>query len=145
MSWRRGKAYAQDLRERVLAAVDDGLAVAKIAALFKVSVSYIYKVRLRRRRTGETTARPQRCHLDRALAAYHDGIRAEIAGRPDVTLDELRAWLLATHGVSASLGGMWNTLNRLGLTLKKRRATLRSRSVQTSPPPATPGASGSRV
>ena len=124
MSWRRGKAYAQDLRERVLAAVDDGLAVAKIAALFKV--------------------RPQRCHLDRALAAYHDGIRAEIAGRPDVTLDELRAWLLATHGVSASLGGMWNTLNRLGLTLKKRRATLRSRSVPTSPPPATPGASGSR-
>jgi hypothetical protein len=25
-----------------------------------------------------------------------------------VTLAELRAWLLAAHGVSASLGGMWN-------------------------------------
>ncbi len=145
MSWRRGKAYAQDLRERVLAAVDDGMAVATTAALFKVSVSYVYKVRLRRLRTGETTARPQCCHLGRALAAHHDAIRAEVTARPDVTLDELRAWLLKTRGVSASQGGMWNTLDRLGLTLKKRPTTLRSRNALTSPPPATPGASGSRA
>jgi transposase len=143
MSWHRGKAYAQDLRERVLAAVDDGLAVTRIAALFKVSISYVSKVRLRRLRTGETTARPQRCHLGRALAAYHDAILAEVKARPDVTLDELRAWLLETHEVSASQGGMWNTLDRLGLTLKKRRATLRSRSAPTLPRRAMPGASSS--
>ena len=44
-----------------------------------------------------------------------------MALRPDVTLDELRAWLLATHGVTASLGLMHKTLARLGLTLKKSR------------------------
>ena len=142
MSWHRGKPYSQDLRQRVLAAVDGGMPVYAAASLFQVSVSYIYKVRLR---TGEVTARPQRCQLTRALAGYHDAIRAEVAARPDATLDELRAWLLATHGVSASLGGMWNTLDRLGLTLKKRPATLRSRSAPTSPPPAMPGASGSRA
>lgn len=145
MAWRRGKAYAQDLRERVLATVDEGLAVAGIAALFKVSVSYVYKVRLRRLRTGETTARPQRCQLGRALAAHHDAIGAEVKARPDVTVDELRAWLLATHGVSASQGGMWNTLDRLGLTLKKRPATRRSRSARTSPRRGKLGASGSRA
>lgn len=145
MSWRRGKAYSQDLRERVLAAVDGGMAVAKTAALFKVSVSYIYKVRRQRQWTGETTARPQRCHLGRALAVYHDAIRAEVTARPDGTLNELRAWLGQTHGVSASLGGLWNTLDRLGLTLKKRPATLRSGSAPTSPPRAPPGASGSQA
>ena len=45
-----------------------------------------------------------------------------MARRPDVTLEELRAWLLATHGVAASLGLMHKTLARLGLTLKKSRA-----------------------
>jgi hypothetical protein len=33
MLWRRGKAYSQDLRERVLAATDDGVPVSRIAAL----------------------------------------------------------------------------------------------------------------
>ena len=49
-------------------------------------------------------------------------IAAEVARRPDVTLEELRAWLLATHQVTASLGLMHKTLARLGLTLKKRMA-----------------------
>lgn len=145
MTWRRGKAYSQDLRDRVLAAVDGGLPVYEAAALFQVSVSYIYKARLRRQRTGETRARPQRCQLGRALEAYHEAIRAEVAARPDATLDELRAWLLETHGVSASQGGMWNTLDRLDLTLKKRRATLQSRSGPTSPQRAMSGAASRRT
>jgi transposase len=145
MNWRRGKAYSQDLRDRVLAAVDSGMAVYEAAPLFQVSVSYIYKARLRRQRTGESSARPQRCRLDRALAAYHEAIRAEVAARPDATLDELRAWLLEVHGVSASQGGMWNTLDRLDLTLKKRRATLQSRSGPTSPQRVMSGATSSRT
>ena len=67
MNWRRGKAYSQDLRERVLSAVDGGMPVYEAAPLFQVSVSYIYKARLRRQRTGETSTRPQRCQLGRAL------------------------------------------------------------------------------
>lgn len=144
MSWRRGQPYSQDLRDRVMAAVDGGMGVYEVSPLFKVSVSYIYKAQARRRRTGETTARPQRCQLGRKLAAYHDAIRAEVSARPDMTIDELRAWLLEAHCVSASQGGMWNTLERLGLTLKKRRATLRSRSDPTLQPHATPGANGNR-
>ncbi|QLH41169.1 MAG: IS630 family transposase [Defluviicoccus sp.] len=97
------------------------MAVAEAAALFRVSVSYIYKVRLRRRRTGETTARLQRCHLVRKLSVHHEVISAEVAARPDLTLAELRAWLSEEHGVTTSVGGLWNTLERLGLTLEKTR------------------------
>ena len=45
-----------------------------------------------------------------------------VASRPEVTLAELRAWLLARHQVTASLGPMHRTLARLGLTRKKRMA-----------------------
>ncbi|MGH7113828.1 MAG: IS630 family transposase, partial [Stellaceae bacterium] len=115
-------AYSQDLRDRVLAAVDGGMGVYAAAPLFRVSVSYIYKALIRRRTTGETTARPQRCHVARKLAAYDEAITRRIAAQPDGTLEELRDWLLATHGVSISSSGLWTTLDRLGLTLKKSRA-----------------------
>jgi len=145
MTWRSGQAYSQDLRERVLSAVDAGMAVREAAVLFRVSVSYIYKAMIRRRLTGETMARQQRGHVSQKLAAYHDAIRARVSTQPDATLDELRAWMLASHGVSMSQGGMWNALDRLGLTLKKRRNTRPSKLDPMSPRPAQPGASASRT
>ena len=51
---------------------------------------------------------------------------------PDATLNELRAWLRDEHGVSVSMGLMWNTLARLGLTLKKT-STPRNRRAPTLP------------
>ena len=104
MAWKSGQSYSADLRSRVLAAVDGGLSAKTVAARFQVSVSYIYKALGRRDATGETEARPQRNHQELKLAAQHDAIAAEVAQRPDMTLDELRAWLLATHDVAASLG-----------------------------------------
>ena len=145
MSWQSGQAYSQDLRERVLAAVDAGMAVREAAPLFRVSISYIYKALIRRRITGEVRARPQRCHLGQKLAAYHDAIRQRVSAQPDATLDELRAWMLASHGVSVSQGGMWNALDRLGLTLKKRRNMPPSRIGPMLPRRAPLGANASRA
>ena len=109
-----------------------GGAAKSVAQLFQVSVSYIYKALARRQATGETEARPQRNRQELKLAAHHDAIAAEVARRPDVTLEELRAWLLADHQVAASLGLMHKTLARLGFTLKKSRAGPRSRTGPTS-------------
>jgi transposase len=120
MLWRRGKAYGQDLRERVFAAFDGGVPVGQVAAMLLVSVSYVSKVLSRRRLTGETTARPQRCHVPRKLTAHEAQIRTQMAARPDATLAELQAWLLSTHQVCASSALLSSTLRRLGLTLKKR-------------------------
>jgi transposase len=74
MLWQRGKAYSQDLRERVLAAADDGLPVGRIAGLLRVSISYVSKVLSRRDRTGRRTALAQRGHLPPKLAALHDTV-----------------------------------------------------------------------
>jgi transposase len=133
MAWKSGQSYSTDLRRRVLTAIDGGNPARTVAQLFQVSVSYIYKALARREATGETEARPQRNRQELKLAAHHAAIAAEVARRPDVTLEELRAWLLATHGVSASLGLMHKTLARLGLTFKKSRGGPKSRTGLTSP------------
>jgi transposase len=139
MAWKSGRSYSADLRGRVLAAVDGGGSAQAVARLFQVSVSYIYKALARRRATGETEARPQRNRQTLKLAAHHAAIAAEVTRRPDVTLEELRAWLAATHRVTASLGLMHKTLVRLGLTLKKSRAGRKSRTGPTSPRGGPPG------
>ena len=141
MGWRLGQAYSQDLRERVLAAVDGGLRVREAAPLFRVSVSYIYKALERRAATGETSA-SARGGLRRSpvLSGHEAGLLEHLRANPDATLGELRRWLFETRGVSISVGALWNGLDRLGWTLKKSRSTQPSRSAPTSPRPASRGA-----
>jgi transposase len=121
MLYRRGKAYSQDLRERVLAAFDGGMRVGRFAAMLLVSISYVSKVLSRRRLTGERTARPQRGHVPTKLTGHHAAIRERVRQRADATIGELRAWLQDNHEIAVSTGLMWKTLAALGLTLKKTR------------------------
>jgi transposase len=133
MAWRRGKAYSQDLRERVFALSDSGCSVGSVAEQLLVSISYVSKALTRRRLTGETTARPQRCHVVPKLSDVHAAIATEVAAHPDVTLDELRHWVATTHAKTASKGLMHKTLAQLGLTHKKSPFTQPNRNAPISP------------
>jgi len=144
MLYQSGKPYSQDLRERVFAASDEGDRVGEIAELLRVSVSYVSKVLARRRTTGETTARAQRNHVTPKLAPLYGAIRARVAERPDGTIEELRAWLSATHAMSASVGLIWKTLRQLGLTLKKSHSARPNRIGRTLPRRARNGARSSQ-
>ena len=128
-----GKPYSQDLRERVIAAVDTGTGAYVAARLFRVSVSYIYKALIRRRITGEVTARRSGGGPKPKLALHDDALRERIAAEPDITLAELQAWLLAERKVKVSVGCLWNRLNFLKLSLKKSRSELPSRIGQMWP------------
>jgi transposase len=134
-----GRPYSQDLRERVLAAMDDGGEAYELAPLFRVSVSYIYKVLERRRTTGETTARRSGGGRQPKLLAHDEALGERVAAVPDGTLAELQAWLMAERGVKVSIGCLWNRLRHLGLTLKKRRRMRPSRTGPTLPKPAVCG------
>jgi len=142
MLWERGKAYSQDLRARVFAEADAGAEVGEIATILWVSVSYVSKVLDRRRRTGETTARPQRCQLKPKLAPLYGAITAWVKAHPDVTIGEVQVWLRQAHQVSASSGLICETLALLGLTRKKSHCVPPSRTARTSLPP---GAIGGRA
>jgi len=105
-----------------------GLALIVAAPLFQVSVCYIYKALIRRRKTGEVTARPSGGGPKPKLAPHDDALRERIAAEPDITLAELQAWLLAERKVNVSIGCLWNRLKFLELPLKKSRSELPSRT-----------------
>ena len=140
-----GRAYSQDLRERVMAAVDSGTGAYAAASIFRVSVSYIYKVLGRWKKTGETSARPWAGGPKPKLASYDEALRARVMSKPDATLAELRAWLLAEHNVKISVGCLWKRLRQLGLTLKKSHCAPPSKIAPTSPRPAMNGVRASPV
>jgi transposase len=130
MAWRRGQAYGQDLRDRVLAATD--LTLRQAAERFSVSPSYVSKVRARFRDLGDAAPGPQHNHVPLRLAAFTDALQAQLRAKPDATLTELRSWLSETHTVSVSYPVLWKVVARLGLTLKKSTCTPRSSSARTS-------------
>jgi transposase len=126
--WRRGQSYSQDLRSRVLAAIDGGMAARQAACLFRVSVSYIYKALIRRRTTGETGANLNRGHRPRKLSAHQErALATRIQVEPDITLARLQAWLLDQHGVRLSNGAIWASVKRLGFSFKKNAGGQRAR------------------
>ena len=140
MAWRQGQSYSQDLRGRVLAAVDGGMAARAAATVFRVSASYIYKALIRRRRTGEVSASARRGHRPRKLTPEQEAaLASHIEAHPDITLAALQTWLAAEHAVRLSNGAMWSAVDRLGLSFKKRHSTPPSRTVRTSPPGAASG------
>ena len=43
MNWVRGRAYAQDLRDKMFAAIDRGISPGAVSVAFAASVSWVYK------------------------------------------------------------------------------------------------------
>src|SRR4030081_922062 len=108
MAWRQGQSYSEDLRARVLAAIDGGLAARSAVSVFRVSVSYIYKGVVRRRRTGEVSASSRRGHRPRKLTpAQEAALAAHIAAHPDITLAALQTWLARGHAGAVGEGCEW--------------------------------------
>src|SRR6266849_11008248 len=76
MAWRQGQSYSEDLRARVLVAVDGGMAARAVASVFRGSVSYIYKALIRRRRTGEVSVSSRGGHRPRKLTPTQEAALA---------------------------------------------------------------------
>src|SRR6201988_180954 len=140
-----GSFFSQALRNLGLAAVDSVRGASATAYIFQDSVSYIYKVLGRWKKTGETSARPWAGGPKPKLAAHDEALRARVMSKPDATLAELRAWLLAEHNLKVSVGCLWKRLRQLGLTLKKSHCAPPSKIAPTSPRPAVNGVRASPV
>ena len=84
MVWRRGQAYLDDLRGRVLEA--EG-AVRAAASRFGDSVAYVVRAWQLPDRPGEVSTRPQRSRTPRLLAGLHDAIAVHVRAHDAATLD----------------------------------------------------------
>jgi transposase len=121
------QAYSQDLRERVLRALDRGDRPTDIARRFEVSRIWVYQVRNREQETGVRSSFQIGGHRRSRVAEREQVLRAWIAAQPDLTLAELQQ-RLARQGVSIKIGALWHQLNKWNLTFKKNLARQRARA-----------------
>jgi transposase len=112
-----------DLRERVVAAVEDGQSCREVARIYRVSVSSVVKWSQRQREIGSPAARPVGGCKPYAVAAERDWVLARIAEQPDLTLRAL-VGELADRGLVVSYYALWHFLQREGITFKKKPARL---------------------
>ncbi len=121
------QSYSQDLRERVLRALDRGERPTEIARRFEVSRVWVYQVRDRLRANGKRSSYPIGGHRRSRLAGLEPVLRAWIEAQPDLTLVEMQQ-RLREQGVAIKVGALWHQLNRWNLSFKKNPARQRARA-----------------
>src|SRR5580704_4522759 len=97
------QAYSQDLRDRVLRALERGEGPTEIARRFEVSRIWVYRVRDREQQTGDRCSLPVVGYRKSRLEGSEHHLRSWIAAQPDLTLAELQQ-RLDEHGVSIKIG-----------------------------------------
>ena len=120
-------AYSMDLRKRVLEDCDSGMEARQVAIKYRVSESWIRRLRQRRRENNEIEPRTRRSR-EPIWKPHVDRIREEVAAQPDATLKELKEKL----GLDMSLVTLHRALHALRLTFKKKLSGPRSRTVPMS-------------
>jgi transposase len=121
---------SNDLRQRLIDAVDGGMTRRAAAERFGVAPSTAVRWLERWRMTGSSRPRPQggdkRSHR---IEAHAQDILTLIDETPDITLVEIAEHLEARHGLRVALSTIWRLLDRHAMTFKKNRA--RSRTAKT--------------
>ena len=115
------KQYPADFRDRLLRALDAGLARAEAARTFGVTERTMRRWQQRRREMGTVAAHPRPGRSRRIDVAAEPALREQVRTYPDATLVEHCAHWAATQGVAVSAAAMSRALRRLGLPLKKSR------------------------
>ena len=115
------KAYSEDLRERVMRAVEAGRPRAEVAARFEVSVPTIERwVRLKRE-TGRLARRPVPGSVAVKTAGLPAALPERLATHADATLAEHCSWWREGAGWEVSTTTMCRALVRAGWPRKKTR------------------------
>jgi transposase len=137
------KPYSDDLRERVVRAVEGGSSRHEAAGRFGVSVSFVVKLMQRFHATGSFQPSDFGGHGKPKLAEHEAVVRELVEQTPSATLLELRGALLE-RGIQVGKSSIGRFLKRLRISYKKKRFARPSRSVRTSPPRAPHGVRRSR-
>jgi transposase len=119
------KPLDNDLRARVVAAVEAGQSCRAAARRFGVSESAAIKLMQRYRATGSFEPGQMGGHKPIKLAAWRDWLMQRIGRKPDITTREL-ADELAGQGIHVSHVSVWNLMRREDQRHKKKRARQRA-------------------
>jgi transposase len=128
------KPHSISFRRKIIKAYEDeGISQRKLANRFSVAPSFIQKL-IKRYRETDSVAPKVRTHQttpklnNEHLATLHRLVEE----RNDTTLEELRDLLVAEIGFDVSRSTVDRALDKLDLTLKKRRSMPTRRKVSVS-------------
>jgi transposase len=125
------RTLSEDLRSRVIVAVDSGMSRRAAAVRFGVAVASAVRWVHEWRTTGASSAKPkggdQRSHR---IEGYRAIIMKAIDAQVDITLVELADLLRREHRVSFAPSTIWRFLDRHAITIKKNSARQRAGEIR---------------
>lgn len=113
------KAYSQDLRERVLRAVDLGRPKAEIVQLFGISLATIKRYLKQRRDEGHVRLKAIPGRPPKKRAQVEAGVLTQLQAHDDATLEQHCTMWEQAHGERVSRWTMSRAIKKLGWTRKK--------------------------
>jgi transposase len=115
------RAYSQDLRERIVRAVEGGTSRAEAARRFSVSERTVRRYLTRQATTGTLAPAAYRRGPAPAIPPEQElALLAQLRAHPDDTLEEHCAHWEQAHGRTVSTSTMCRAQQRVGWTVKKR-------------------------
>lgn len=114
------KAYSEDLRWRVVGAVERGMKRAQAVETFAVSLPTIKRWLKQRRETGALAPKPIPGPSAVKRGALMEALPERLAEQADATLEEHCSWWRERAGVEVSPATMSRALTALDWTRKKR-------------------------
>lgn len=115
------KAYSEDLRERVVAAVERGTKRSEVVEAFRVSLPTLKRWLKQRRETGRLAAKPIPGPVAVKREALVAALPDRLAEQADATLAAHCAWWRERTGGEVSTATMSRAIAALEWTRKKRR------------------------
>src|SRR4051812_33334074 len=115
---------SQDLRERIVHAVEGGSPIRQAARRFAVSASAAIKLMQRVRQTGSTAPAKIGGYRRPLLEEHADDLQTLVLSQPGITLREVKAALAARGIVVKALSTIADMLHRLGLMVSSNRGSL---------------------
>ena len=113
-------SYSAEFRGEVLSACDANEGTHDIAVRFKVSKSWVRRIKQQRRETGQIAAKKAAPRQPK-WRAWADWLVAQITARPDIYLRELKADLKQELGEEVCLMTICTACRELDQSRKKRR------------------------
>ncbi len=115
------KAYSQDLRQRVLRAIDQGKKQAEVAETFAISIASIKRYLRQRRESGHVVPKSIPGRPNVKGVALQAGLVEQLSTHPDATREQHCQMWEASHGIKVSPASISRARMALGWTRKKRR------------------------
>jgi transposase len=122
------RGYSNDLRERVVAIVEEGESRREAARLLNIGTSTAIRWIERWTKTGSVAEKPGTGHARSPLKRHEQWLLELIATEPDLTLDEIRARLRSEKKMKVAVSSIWRFYERHNITFKKNFARRRAGS-----------------